>query len=59
MRPVRQRDHSQPVPFPASAKVEIVPAFSIQWVERGEYPEVYYGAGQYQYQFGTTVRLKW
>jgi hypothetical protein len=46
------------VPLPVSRRIDVVPAFSIRWVDRSdEGLGDYLGAAHYAYQFGATVRF--
>jgi hypothetical protein len=46
------------VPLPVSRRIDVVPAFSIRWVDRSdEGLGDYLGVASYAYQFGATVRF--
>ena len=49
------------VPLPVSRTIDVVPAFTIRWVDRDRDPNdlgAYNGVGNYSYQAGCVVRFK-
>ena len=48
------------MPLPVSRTIDVVPAFTVHWVDRDRDPNdlgAYLGVGSYAYQFGATLRF--